>query len=115
MTKQFWACALMTLLNSGVSAGFSLVFMLGQGRGDIFARYAAARSIALLLAVVIAIYVRSRDAIMFLGIAMTAVQLFDGVIGALNHDLQEMFGPLVLAVLNAFAVVWLLRQTRSTP
>ena len=50
MTKQFWACALMTLLNSGVSAGFSLAFMLGQGRGDIFARYAAARSIALLCA-----------------------------------------------------------------
>ena len=114
MTKQFWACALMALLNSGVSAGSSLVFMHGQGRGDIFARYAAARSIALLLAVVIAIYVRSRDAIMFLGIAMTAVQLFDGVIGALNHDLQETFGPLVLAVLNAFAVVWLLRQSRST-
>jgi hypothetical protein len=70
MTKRFWTCALMTLLNSGISAGFSLVFMLGQGRGDIFARYAAARSIALLLAVLIAIGVRSRDAITFLGIAM---------------------------------------------
>jgi hypothetical protein len=105
----------MTLLNSGISAGFSLAFMLGQGRGDIFARYAAARSIALLLAVLLAIVVRSRDAITFLGIAMTAVQLFDGVIGVLDHDLQKTFGPLVLAVFNAFAVGWLLRQSRSTP
>src|SRR5580704_15667696 len=114
MTKRFWTCALMTLLNSAISAGFSLVFMLGQGRGDIFARYAAARSIALLLAVLIAIGVRSRDAIAFLGIAMTAVQLFDAVIGALDHDLQKTFGPFVLAILNAFAVGWLLRQSRST-
>src|SRR5580704_9735292 len=112
MTKRFWTCALMTLLNSAISAGFSLVFMLGQGRGDIFARYAAARSIALLLAILIAIGVRSRDAITFLGIAMTAVQLFDSVIGALEHDLQKTFGPLSLAALNAFTVVWLFRQSR---
>ena len=86
MTKQFWGCALMTLLSAGVSAGFSLAGLLGSGRGDSFARYAASRSVALLVTVLIAIGVRSRMAIAFLGIAMTSVQAFDGVIGALAHD-----------------------------
>ena len=58
----------------------------GSGRGDSFARYAASRSVALLVTVLIAIGVHSRMAIAFLGIAMTSVQAFDGVIGALAHD-----------------------------
>jgi hypothetical protein len=74
MIKGFWSCALMTLLSAGVSAGFSLAGLLGSGSSDIFARYAASRSIALLLTVLIAIGVRSLMAIAFLGIAMTVVQ-----------------------------------------
>jgi hypothetical protein len=40
----------MTLLSGGVSAGFSLDRLLGSGSNDSFARYAASRSVALLLA-----------------------------------------------------------------
>jgi hypothetical protein len=72
----------MTLLSAGVSAGFSLQALFGPGDSDTFARYTASRSIALLLSVLIGIGVRSRTAIAFLGITMTAVQAFDGVIGA---------------------------------
>jgi hypothetical protein len=50
----------MTLLNGGVSAGFSLDGLFGSGSSDSFARYAASRSIALLLTILIAICVRSR-------------------------------------------------------
>ena len=71
MTKRFLICALMTLLSAGVSAGFSLAGLLGPGRYDSFARYAASRSVALLLTILIAIGIRSRVAIAFLGIAMT--------------------------------------------
>jgi hypothetical protein len=110
MTKRFWSCALVTLLSAGVSAGFSLYGLLGSGAGDSFARYAASRSAALLLTVLIAIGVRSRTAIAFLGIAMTAVQAFDGVIGWLAHDPSKTFGPFAFAVLNALAVSWLLRE-----
>src|SRR5258708_4480048 len=85
MTKRFWSCALVTLLSTGVSAGFSLAGLLGPGSDDRFARYAASRSVALLLTVLIATGVRSRSAIAFLGIAMTVVQAVDGVIGALAH------------------------------
>jgi hypothetical protein len=109
MRKRFWICALMTLISAGVSAGFSLQGLFGPGGSDSFARYAASRSVALLLTVLIAIGVRSRMAIAFLGMAMTAVQAFDGVIGALAHDPAKTYGPFAFAVLNALAVGWLLR------
>ena len=99
----------MTLLSAGVSAGFSLVGLFDRGSGDSFSGYAASRSVALLLAVVIAICVRSRMALAVLGIATTVVQAFDGVIGALAHDASKTYGPFAFAVLNAFAVIWLLR------
>jgi hypothetical protein len=103
----------MTLLSAGVSAGFSLVGLF-EGSGDTFARYAASRSVALLLAVVIAICVRSRMALAVVGIAMTAVQALDGVIGALAHDPSKTYGPFAFAVLNALTVIWLLRRKEVT-
>ena len=105
----------MTLLSAGVSAGFSLTGLFGSGHSDAFARYAASRSVALLLTVLIAICLRSRTATAFLGIAMTVVQAFDGVIGALAHDPWKTYGPFVFAVLNALAVGWLLRGQESHP
>ena len=105
----------MTLLSAGVSAGFSLAGLLGSGSHDSFARYAASRSVALLLTVLIAIGIRSRTAIASLGIAMTVVQTFDGVIGALAHDPSKTYGPFAFAILNAIAVGWLLRQRASHP
>jgi hypothetical protein len=57
----------MTLLRSGVSAGFSLAGQLGPSSDDRFARYAASRSVALLLTVLIAIRVRSRMTIALSG------------------------------------------------
>jgi hypothetical protein len=110
MSKRFWSCALMTLANAGVSAGFSLEGLFGPGNDDRFARYAASRSVALLLTVLIAICLRSLVAIAFLGIAMTIVQAFDGVIGAFAHDPSKTYGPFAFAVLNALAVGWLLRR-----
>ena len=105
----------MTLLSAGVSAGFSLDGLLGSGSSDSFARYAASRSLALLLTVLIATWARSGVAIAFLGIAMTVVQAFDGVIGALAHDPSKTYGPFAFAVLNALAVRWLLRDPDGHP
>jgi len=114
MTKSFWLCAVMTLLSASVSAGFSLVGLFGPGSGDSFARYAASRSVALLLTVVIAICVRSRMAVAVLGIAMTVVQAFDGVIGALTHDPSKTYGPFAFAVLNALVVIWLREERKRS-
>src|SRR3981081_3435897 len=115
MTKRIWSCALITLLSASVSAGFSLEGLVGPGSGDGFARYAASRSVALLLTVLIAIGVGSRMAIAFLGIRMTVVQAFDGVIGALAHDPSKTYGPFAFAVVNALAAGWLLRGQESHP
>src|SRR6267154_2201992 len=103
MRKRFWSCALMTVLSAGVSFGFSFAGLLGPGRHDSFARYAASRSVALLLTVLIAIGIRSRIAIVFLGIAMTVVQTFDGVVGALAHDPSKTYGPLAFATQSLWA------------
>ena len=100
----------MTLLSGGVSAGFSLDGLFGSGSSDSFARYAASRSVALLLAILIAICIRSRVAIAFLGIVMTIVQAFDSIIGALAHDPSKTYGPFAFALLNAIAVGLLVRQ-----
>ena len=113
MTTRFWSCALMTLLSAGVSAGFSLNGLFGSGNSDAFARYAASRSVALLLTVLIAICVRSYSGIMFLGITVAIMQAFDGVIGALAHDPSKTYGPFALAALNALAVAWLLRGQQT--
>ena len=115
MTRRFWTCALMTLLSAGVSAGFSLAGLIGPGRDDSLAQYAASRSVALLLTVLIAIGIRSRMAIAFLGIAMTLVQAFDGVIGALAHNPSKTYGPFAFAVLNGLTVGWLLREQTNEP
>jgi hypothetical protein len=114
MTKSFWLCAVMTLLSASVSAGFSLVGLFGPGSGDSFARYAASRSVALLLTIVIAICVRSGMAVAVLGIAMTVVQAFDGVIGALAHDPSKTYGPFAFAVLNALVVIWLREERKRS-
>jgi hypothetical protein len=114
VTRRFWICALITLLSAGVSAGFSLDGLFGSGSSDTFARYAASRSVALLLTVLIAIGIRSRTAIAFLGIAMAIVQAFDGIIGAQAHDPSKTYGPFAFAVLNALAVGLLLRRGMSS-
>jgi hypothetical protein len=44
------------------------------------------------------------------GIAMTAVQAFDGVIGALARDPSKTYGPFAFAVVNALAAGWILRE-----
>ncbi len=113
MTERFWFCAVITFLSAGVSLSFSLAGLLGSGSGDSFARYAASRSVALWLTILIAMFVRSRPGIAFLGISMVVVQALDGVIGALTHDPSKTYGPFGFALLNALAVGWLVRGQES--
>ena len=54
-------------------------------------------------------------ALAVLGIAMTVVQVFDGVIGTLARDPSKTYGPFAFAVLNALVVIWLLREKEVKP
>jgi hypothetical protein len=114
MNWRFWCCALTTLLSAAVSSGFSLHALFGSGAGNILAGYAASRSVALLLTILLAICARSRLAIAYLGILMAIVQAFDSIIGGLVHDASKTYGPLAFAVINAVAAGLLLRQGVSS-
>lgn len=113
MTKRSWSCATITLLSAGVSTAFSLASLFGSDDHGSLARYAASRSVALLLTILIAVAIHSRVAIAFLGIAMTMVQAFDGVIGSLAHDCAKTYGPFAFAFLNLLSVAWLAREQES--
>ena len=96
MPRRFWTCTIITTISALVSAGFSVVGLLAPSSSDSFARYAASRSIALLIAVLFCLGVRSREGIAALAVVMSLVQGFDGIIGILAHDPANTYGPFVL-------------------
>jgi len=112
-TKAFWACALITALSAFISAGFSLSGLSGGSDFNPSAWYAASRSIALPLAVVAVIAVRSRAGLMAMALTMGLVQAFDTVIGFNLHDPSKTYGPLVLSLATLAALVWLWRTQKT--
>jgi hypothetical protein len=111
MAFRFWFCATITTISAVVSAGFSVVGLLGPSGNDIFARYAASRSIALLVAALSCMALCWRKGVAAVALAMSLVQGFDGLIGALAGDPTKTYGPFVFAAVNVAALAWLL----STP
>jgi hypothetical protein len=110
MIRRFWTCAIVTTVSALVSAGFSVAGLFGPSGSGSFERYAASRSIALLIAVLCCIGFRSRDAIAAMALVMSLVQGFDGLIGILAHDPAKTYGPFAFAVMNFAVLVWLLRS-----
>ena len=106
-------CAIVTTVSALVSAGFSVVGLFGPSCSGSFERYAASRSIALLIAVLCCIGFRSRDAIAAMALVMSLVQGFDGVIGILAHDPAKTYGPFAFAVMNFAVLAWLLRSPEN--
>jgi hypothetical protein len=107
---SFWTCAIVTAISALVSAGFSIAALFGPAAGDNIERYAASRSIALAVAVLCCIVLRSREAIAALALVMGMVQGFDGFIGLLAHDPARTYGPFVFALVNLAALAWLRRS-----
>lgn len=110
MVVRFWICAAITTISALVSAGFSVATLVGSSAGDTVARYAASRSIALLIAALFCVALRSRKGIAALALVMSLVQGFDGIVGALADDPAKTYGPFVFAAANFAALVWLLRS-----
>jgi len=109
--RAFWICATITAISATVSASFSVAGLLGAGIHDQFAQYAASRSIAILLVVLIFLGFRSRIGIAAMALTMSLVQLFDAVIGVLAHDASKTYGPLFLALIGFVSVAFLLRSS----
>jgi uncharacterized protein (DUF486 family) len=112
-TKAFWTCAIITAVSAFISAGFSITALVGMNAFNTFAWYAASRSIALPLAVVAVIVVRSRAGLMGLSLAMALVQAFDAAIGFNLHDPGKTYGPLVLALVTFATLAWLWRTPKT--
>lgn len=100
----------MTAVSATVSAGYSLAALNSKGADDEYARYAAARSIALLLTVASVPVWRSRALLTGLGLTMAGVQALDALVGVTTGDATKTAGPAGLAVVSAVVV---LRYARS--
>jgi hypothetical protein len=110
-SRAFWVCAIITAISATVSASFSVAGLLGASTHDPFALYAASRSIAIPLVVLIFLGLRSRGGIAAMALTMSLVQLFDAVIGALSHDSTKTYGPLFLALIGFVSIAFLLRSS----
>jgi hypothetical protein len=112
-TRAFWICAVVALISALVSASFSLAALQGKGNGDVYAMYAASRSVALPIVVVMVMWLRWRLGVAAMALTMALVQVFDGVIGATMHDPFETYGPWFFALLGFASVAMLLRDRRD--
>lgn len=115
----------MTGMNVLVAAGFSIAGLVSPKSilpvsyvpteaSFIFAMYAAARTIPLAFITLIAIYKNWEPAVLILGTLAGFIQLLDGGVGLLQHDLGKSIGPLVIAALQFCAMYLLSRSARSS-
>jgi hypothetical protein len=113
-SRAFWPCAVVTAISALISMGFSLVFAHAGAPYDVAALYAASRSIALPIAIAVAIARRSPIGIAALAFAMGLVQFFDGFIGIYTHNASETYGPFLLALLIFITLARLLKAQAAT-
>jgi hypothetical protein len=119
----FWLAALVTLGNVLVAAVFAGVAIIHPskierdgamgGAAHVFAMYVAARTLPLLVAVLVSIVVRSRPALRALAFVAGGIQVCDALVGALGHHPLKTLGPAVLGALTLAAAVFLLRPPRA--
>jgi uncharacterized membrane protein len=112
-SRAFWWCAAIAGVSALVSAGFSLATVFAHNPWETTALYAASRSVALPLAILAAIALRSTPAIAALALVMGLIQLFDGFIGIYAHDASKTYGPFVLALLTFITLARLLKTQRT--
>jgi hypothetical protein len=124
--KAMRIASLVTAINVLVASSFSIAaivrpqYLLPAGSVTtqaslILAMYATARTIPLALFALGAIYKQATTALLILGALAGTVQLLDAGIGLFEHDLGKCAGPLLIAVLQFFAVYLLHRSMRITP
>ena len=112
--------SIVTCINVLVASGFSLaglfspqsILPAAEAPGhasQIFALYAAARTIPLALFVFVAIYRQSATALLVLGALAGVIQLLDAGVGAFQGDVGKTIGPLVIAAVQFVSVFFLAR------
>lgn len=109
---KFWLCFAMTAASALTSLFFATLGVLGDGAGDPYALYAAARSIALAAAVLSLSWFRSSGSLVVLALTMSVVQGLDALIGVTLGDALKTVGPAFLAVATTSSAIALARESR---
>ena len=104
-----------TAINVLVACGFSVAGLLAPQAllpsgsvsteaSRIFAMYAAARSVPLAFVTLGVVYKRSASGLFILGTLAGLIQISDAGVGLYEHDLGKTVGPLVIALIQFYAV-----------
>ena len=112
MISRFWTCAILTILSAALSAYYSIALLFAAVDSDGSEIYAASRSIALLIAILLFTVLRSRPGIIALALVMILIQAFDGAIGVLAREPATTYGPFALALINVAALLRLTSEHR---
>lgn len=108
MTTAFWITAAVTLISAAVSFGFSVAAVRrGSGAARTSALYTLARSGAIMVVAIGALFVHSLGVVAAVAGIMTLTQAADAVVGIVTRNRAATVGPVVLAVVNLAALVWL--------
>lgn len=111
MSAAFWVCAAVTTVSTFVSLGYSVTALARpDAPGRTSSMYAAARSLALAVAAVVAWFARSDSYLIAIAFTMVIVQAVDAIIGVVIHDRLKTVGPAATSLGNAAALAWLLQQ-----
>ena len=112
MTLQYWLCVAITAISAFVSLGFSIVgYRNSNSESRVGFMYALARSLALAVVAVVALFTTSVPFAACIAVAMVLVQAADAVVGWRTHDAMKTYGPAVTAIANAAALVWMLTSS----
>lgn len=107
--RRYWIALAVTAASAAVSATFSIIAVLDTGASAL-SLYAAARSFALVIAMIVIVVTRSREGLLVLAVVMTVVQALDGFIGLTLGDLAKTAGPFVFAILTGAVASALVRR-----
>ncbi len=108
MPLAFWVCAAVTAISAAVSLFYSIAGLVAAGETDRTASmYASARSAALAVVAVAAIFVGSAPFLAAVAVAMIVVQAADAVVGSHIRDRLKTIGPAATATANLAALIWL--------
>jgi hypothetical protein len=124
--KAMRIASVITAVNVMVASGFSIAGLISPASilpahyvpteaSAIFAMYAAARTIPLAVITPVAIFKRSVAGLLILGTLAGVIQVLDCMVGMVQHDPGKIFGPLVIAALQFYAVATLKRSAHRWP
>ena len=104
--RRWWLAAALSSVNALVSMGFSIAGLVASS-SDVFARYAAARSVPLAIVTIVFVLRRASRELAGIALVLGLVQASDALVGIASHDVGKTLGPCVIAILTLASLPWL--------